>query len=63
MKHDLNFGITREEYLRDIEPTLTRPLSLGAQQERPPSQAAGAGAKQIKDIEVRPKKPPVQRKG
>ena len=60
MKHDLNFGITREEYMRDIEPSLTRPLSLGAQQERPSSQGAGAGAgaNQLKDIEVRRKKPP-----
>ena len=47
--------------MRDIEPTLTRPLSLGGQQERPPSQAAGAGAKQLKDVEVRPKKPPKDR--
>ncbi len=57
MKHDLNFGITREEYLRDIEPSLTRPLSLGAQQTRGPAVGA-AGANQLKDIEVRRKKAP-----
>jgi hypothetical protein len=61
VRRDLTKGITREEYMRDIEPTLTRPLSLGGQQERPPSQAAGAGAKQLKDVEVRPKKPPKDR--
>jgi hypothetical protein len=52
MTFDLKYGITAAEY-KAIEPTLTRPLSLGGIKKRPRTDADLQGL-QIKDIQKRP---------
>lgn len=52
MKFDLTYGITAAEY-RAIEPTLSRPLTLGGIRKRPRKDADLQGL-QIKDIQKKP---------
>lgn len=54
MNRDLAYGITAEEYWSDIDPFLTRPLSLGRMRKRPRPSGDPIEAAQLHEIQVVP---------
>lgn len=51
---DIGTGITREQYFSDIDPYLTRPLTLGGVRKRPRAPGSELKGLRIVDVQKRP---------